>query len=118
MELGVRNGHVGDKLDILNGRHGGTRGCRWISKRASLLLVDHLLYKHIGPMSTAADLQCAGNKSFFSFWWNLQTSGVMDASPLKVGVGGFCPMVNAMLPVIMTCSFSSSSFFPPYFTVH
>ena len=35
----------------------------------------------------------------------------MDASPLKVGVGGFHPVVNAMLPVIMACSFSSS-FFP------
>ncbi len=64
-ELGVRNRHVGDKSDILNGRHGGTRGCGRISKRAFSLLVDHLLYEHIGPMLTAADLQCAGNKSLF-----------------------------------------------------
>ena len=74
------------------------------SKRASSLVVDHLLYEHIGPMLTAADLQCAGNKSFF-FFFLVEPLGlrVMDTSPLKVGVGGFHPMVNAMLPVIMTC---------------
>ena len=93
MELRVRNRHVGDKSDILNGRHGGTRtrGCGQISKRASSLLVDHLLYEHIGLMSTAADLQCAGNKSFFLFGGTFGPQGPWTPVHWRLGLGGFTP---------------------------